>query len=276
MGLLSKPLTLKEVLETYNHIDLTDDEVTAALIWAKRKKAEETRVAEYKKFQEQNRRLREMQWSFDMIKTYMMKRAEKLFQGKFLLDEVNEKLFDILCYYFIGDEENFINQTSKYGTKNPSLKKGILIPGNYGTGKTWIVNLFSRNARQSYDVVMAKVISQQYLNSKEKEIPDHYLRPLINQEDVWYPSDDVFNQKAIGLCIDDLGSEEVKNNFGNKLNVIGDLIESRYASGYTGLFLHATTNMTAEGIKEFYGERVSSRMREIFNIIELKGTDRRK
>jgi len=70
----------------------------------------------------------------------------------------------------------------------------------------------------------------------------------------------------MGMCIDDLGTEDIKNHYGNKKNVIGDLIELKYAKKTTGIYLHGTTNLTAEQLKDFYGSRVTSRMREIFNL----------
>lgn len=276
-------------MDSYSHIDLTDDEYTQALIDAKRKKVDMIRVTEFKKFEEQNRKLRQMKWDFDVIRTFMGSRSVKLFgleevEGKmipkFKIDKQNENLFDLLCYYFISDEENFIKKAESMRVANPSLKKGLLLPGKFGSGKTWLMKLFSRNNKQSYEIVRAKDISQEYLLSKEKQIPLYYLRLFRNNAeentDFSFPNDEVFNQMVLGMCIDDLGSEDVKNNFGNIVNVIGDVIEHRYAAGFTGPFLHGTTNLNADQLKEFYGGRVISRMREIFNFIELPGSDRRK
>lgn len=267
-------------MDSYNHITLTEDEFTQAIIDAKRKKVDIIKQAEFKKFQEENIKLRQIKWDFNIIKTFMMNRAAKIFNGKFVLDEDNENLFDLLCYYFISDEENFVKKAEKMNVVNPSLKKGLLLPGKFGCGKTWMMKLFSRNAKQSYEIIRAKDISQEFLLSKNKQIPDCYLRPFRNNAaentDYCIPLEEVFNQLNLGMCIDDLGSEDVKNNFGNVVNVIGDLIEHRYAVGFTGIFLHATTNLNANQLKEFYGGRVASRMREEFNFIELPGEDRRR
>jgi len=263
--------------------ELTDDEMLEGMIWAKRKKADFLRTEQFKKFEAENRKLRSLKWDFDMIRTFMWNKAKKVFKGYFILDEHNQDLFDLLSYYFIGDEENFVKVATKAKVENPSIKKGLLIPGVYGCGKTWMMQLFSRQTRLSFEIIRAKVISKEFLTSKDKQIPEVYLRPFkCNWDetqapsDVNYPSDEVFNQKILGLCIDDLGSEDVQNSYGNKSNVIGDIIEARYAAGYTGMFLHGTTNLTADQLKEFYGGRVASRMKEIFNWIIMPGEDRRK
>lgn len=276
-------MTLQQVLESYSEITLTDDEMLEGMIWAKRRKADFLRTEQFKKFEEENRKLRAMKWNFTIIQTFMFNKAKRISKDQFILDEHNRDFFDLLCYYFIADEERFTTKAKTMGVEFPSIKKGLLIPGVYGCGKTWMMQLFSRQTRLSFEVVRAKVISQEFLEATDKKIPEVYMRPYRcnwDEEqmpsDVNYPSDEVFNQKLLGLCIDDLGSEGVKNSYGNKSNVIGDIIEARYAAGYTGVFLHGTTNLTADQLKEFYGGRVASRMKEIFNWIVLPGEDRRK
>lgn len=277
-----KPTT-KKILEDYSKIDLTEDEMDEAILWAKRKKVEAIHQQKMREIELENRKIQEMRWNYDMIRTFMWNRAQKIFKGKFTLDDYNQPLFDLLSFYFIEDEASFVYYANEIGVDNPSTKKGLLIPGVYGCGKTWMMQLFSRQKRQCFEIVRAKEISQQYLTSQDKKIPEIYFRGIkcnwderLNNTDVNYPISEVFNQTLLGLCIDDLGSEEIQNSYGNKKNVIGDILEARYAAGYTGLFLHATTNLTAQELQNFYGGRVASRMREIFNFIKLPGKDRRK
>ena len=85
-----------------------------------------------------------------------------------------------------------------------------------------------------------------------------------------------FFQPVSGLCIEDLGTEHEKNNFGNKANVVGNILELRYEKKLYGTILHGTTNLTVKQIQEFYGNRALSRMREMFNYIVVGGEDRRK
>lgn len=275
-----QPLSLKEVLESYNHITLTDDEMIEAIIGAKIKKEEELRLLVLRDRERANREMQSKLWDNTVIKSFMLKRAEEIFDGKFIIDEPNEKFFELLCCYFTGDNE-FVKIATQNEIENPSLSKGLLIAGNFGTGKTWMMKLFAKNARQTYWIRSAKEIAQGYLNSgkkrsdgsfEDKKIPIEFIELFQNAVN----DAAVFYQPLSGLCIDDLGSESKKNNFGNIMNVVGDLIEERYYNKNYGLFLHATTNLSSEELKEFYGERVTSRMREIFNFIELPGNDRRK
>lgn len=266
-------------MASYDYVVLTEDEMIEGLIEAKRLKLRRMELVKIKEIEESNRKLKTMKWDFDVIKGFMIKRAESIFNGKFILDDNNADLFDLMCYYFIDDADGFVMQAKKMDVSNPSITKGNFVCGNFGCGKTWLMLLFGRNKKQSFDVVRSKQIADAYLTSDDKKIPEMFLKPFDAQDQKHnrgYVSSEIFYQRYIGLCIDDLGSEEEKNNFGNKMNVVGDLIEQWYAGGYTGLFLHATTNLTADQLKNFYGERVISRMREIFNFIELPGNDRRK
>lgn len=258
-------------MESYADIILTEDEILEGMIWAKRKKIEELRLLALLEKEKANRQLQKQLWDFDVIKTFMVKRAKELFGDQFILDENNESFFNTLCLYFTEDD-GFLKNALELGEDNPSFKKGLLIPGNFGTGKTWLMRVFQKNAKQTYWIRSAKEIAQAYLNSEDKKIPDEYVDLFKN------PINDasVFYQPVSGLCIDDLGSESKKNNYGNIINVVGDLIEFRYEKRNTGLFLHATTNLSANELSIFYGERVTSRMKEIFNFIELPGNDRRK
>ena len=241
-------------------------------IWAKRKKQVELEKSALIEKELANRKFSSMRWNFDLIKTFMINRAKDIFKHPFILDEKNENSFNLLCYYFIGDESNFHKLAYEMDVDNASLNKGILLAGNFGSGKTVLMQLFAKNSKQVYFIRAAKKIANDFSNSEDKKIPQEYLEPYKNA--INDPA--TMFQPLSGLCIDDIGSEQVKNNYGNKSNVIGDLIEERYYSKYYGLFLHGTTNLSAQELKDYYGDRVVSRMREIFNFIELKGDDRRK
>lgn len=243
-----------------------------AILLAKQKKEAQLQYEAYQKRVEENRKaLVSTQWSYEQTRSFMLYRAEGLFEGKpFILDEYNTLLFELLCHYF-SESADFVPLALNAGVKHPSVQKGILLAGNCGVGKTCLIQLFGKNKRQVYFMRNAKKVADGFELDGEEALKE-YEAPFRNAAN----DSSVFYQPFSGLCLDDLGTEDLKNHYGNKKNVIGDLIEKRYAKGYTGLLLHATTNLTAEGLNQFYGARVVSRMREIFNFIELRGSDRRK
>lgn len=256
---------------SFEDIELTEDEIDEAILAAKYRKKEKLELQAREKITEENRKkLTASRWSTEQTAGFMMYRAANLFQGKMRIDESNKLVYNLLCRYFSEDQE-FLSLATNMGIENPSLDKGILLAGNFGVGKTWLMKLFSCNQRQVFHLSNAKDIANIF-ESDGQDAMDFYTtkkKNAINDAQSFF-------QPFAGLCIDDMGTEDIKNHFGNKKNVIGDLIEQRYAKENCGIFLHATTNLTADQMKEFYGGRVISRFRQIFNLIELTGEDKRK
>lgn len=264
-------MSLQEVLDSYSHIQLSEDELRVALIEAKRKKEALLKKKEFEQRAEENRRrLTETGWTYEQTRSFMLYRANTLFGNEFKLDEYNEPVFNLLCHYFSNSKE-FLALAPDMKIKNPSLDKGIILAGNFGTGKTWLMSLFRKNNRQVYHVEHAKDIAKAYHSGGEEAIERHYgkIKNAFNDPVV------LFHEYS-GLCIEDIGREDIKNNYGNRTNVIGDIMEARYINKCMGPLFHGTTNMTASQIEQFYGGMVVSRLRECVNFIELGGPDRRK
>lgn len=259
-------------MESYSHIDLTDEELDEAILLAKRKKEKliekqklEARAAENRKA------LTGTRWTTEQTADFMIWRAKQIFAPKeFVLDSHNKSVFQLLCAYFSSDDNAFQDLCKQAGIDNPSISKGLCLVGVYGTGKSWLMKLFQKNQRQVFFIRNAKQIANEY-QSDGVEASSQYENLFKN------PFNDpaVFFQPHSGLLIDDMGTESVKKHYGNESNVIGDLIELRYSKGFVGDTLHVTTNLTSDQIEQYYGGRVRSRMREIFNFIELPGNDRR-
>ena len=80
----------------------------------------------------------------------------------------------------------------------------------------------------------------------------------------------------IPRLFDDFGSESPVVHFGNKIDVMGEVIQDRYDHFIgTGMKTYLTSNLSEEEITDEYGARVSSRLREMCNFITLEGYDRR-
>lgn len=264
---------MKDVLDSYSDIELTEEEMMLALIEAKRKKQNELELVEQRRRETEFRSRLTQKTSYPLVKALMQYRAEKKFDSKFQIDQNNEFVFELLCRYF-GDDNEFVSLAQSIGVNNPSLSKGIFICGVFGTGKSWMLELFRSNPRMCYKIENSKDIAEGYREAKDHG--EEFLKNFIDPQKNAFEDSSVFFQSHIGLCIDDIGTEDLKNNYGNKKNVIGDIIEMRYNTANIGLSFHGSTNLTAEKIESYYGGRVRSRMREIFNFIELPGKDRRK
>lgn len=242
-----------------------------AIIWGKRKKESMMRKQEEEVFAQQRRSFLQQKTNYDLVRGLMQIRMNKIFNPSFQLDSNNTFIFELMCNYF-GNNEKFIEMAEEYGVKNPSLEKGIMLAGNFGCGKSWMMKLFAKNQRQCFEIKHAKQIATDYKERGEDFIYENFI--AVKKAAFDDPS--VFFQERIGMCIDDFGTEDVKSNYGDKKNVIGDIIEQKYFEKSCGVLLHGSTNLRSDQLKDYYGERVISRMREVFNFIEFKGGDRRK
>ncbi len=68
------------------------------------------------------------------------------------------------------------------------------------------------------------------------------------------------------FCFDDLGIEQPQKYFGNECNVMAEILLSRYGTSVSKVIpTHVTTNLSATELESKYGNRLRSRMREMFN-----------
>jgi hypothetical protein len=183
----------------------------------------------------------------------------------FKVDDSCRDLFLLLCQYFTNDPD-----FEKSGHK---LSKGLLLSGPVGVGKTELLRIFQKNKRQSY-----------YLTSVF-EIEKHCQEQGVERFTTftgfvpgWGGKEKYFYQPNIGWAFDDIGRESVVFDFGNKSDVVSKIIQVRYLNKDKIPFnsLHLTTNLTPDEIENRYDYAVKSRLREMFNYIQIKGFDRRK
>ncbi len=171
------------------------------------------------------------------------------------IDDQNREVIMTLMSYFGGLRNQY--------TENLSFQKGILLYGNVGTGKTTLMDMVRESVHAPFRMVPALQIVNDYQKKNGLDLLEEYCRLGYNPSSGRY-----FGNQHIGLCIDDIGTENEGKNFGNQKNVVGEIIMTRYQQ-LRGPFTHLTTNCTVEEIKAYYGIRVFDRMREMFNIVSF-------
>ena len=140
-----------------------------------------------------------------------------------------------------------------------SLRKGIILNGPVGCGKTSILTLFREfmNKEFRYTIISCREVSFEFnecgfsviLKYGKHCIDKHTLKPKI-------------------ILFDDLGTERTLKFYGTECNVIGEILLSRYDQFISNkMNTYITTNLNSIEIEEIYGKRVRSRMREMFNLI---------
>ncbi|MCB0460064.1 MAG: ATPase [Flavobacteriaceae bacterium] len=191
-------------------------------------------------------------YDFEKILIYLDAKGKLLFGDKFKIYKEDKEILYKLCNYQIKD----LNNCKKM---NIDFKKGILLTGPVGCGKTSLMKLIRHITPQypSYEVIPTRNVTFAF---------NHIGYNIIEQY-----GDNRF------YCFDDLGIEPTGRFFGKDCNVMGEVLLSRYE-----LFLkyliktHITTNLNAQELEESYGNRVRSRMREMFNLVGFDSETRDK
>lgn len=155
-----------------------------------------------------------------------------------------------------SDHEKRTEIISKLGL---DPKKGILLTGKTGVGKTYSIEfLVGLLSYSGVNLMTANQIVQQYIRFHRDAQTRHPLDYRMSYD----------------LIVDDLGSEMSKIQiYGTELQPLTDLITERYAN--PNLKTHITTNLSMDGIASRYGDRVWSRLWQMCNVIELTGKDYR-
>lgn len=243
------------VMENYDHIILTDEEketiTTEALRLAR--KAKHIDIEKRKYWEKVNKPVEYPKYNMTRTLDFFFTKAWEI-NPAFELNEFNQDIVSLLAAYFSQDE---LFEKSGY-----SLKKGILLVGPVGCGKTTIMKAFSLNTTNPYKIVTARNIASEYTDKIEGG--DHTIQKYSKLSPA-YPQQN-FGFDHLGQCFDDIGTETSKKHFGNEIDVIGEIIYNRYDARLHAQ-THFTANMTADDIEQAYGSRIKSRLREMCNFI---------
>lgn len=179
-------------------------------------------------------------------------RVGQSFDNRFMIDDRNRSLFDLLFWYFSNKYHDMrIGNTA-------DANKGICLMGPRGTGKSLAFEIM-QHIFGGFKIALATDVPFEFLKDQDmkkyKEIRfESGIQTWIN---TW--------------CFDDLGLEEPINRE-MKINLIADILTTRYANQKKyGIYTHATTNMNREGLNKFYGERLADRFNEMFTFIPVEG-----
>lgn len=182
--------------------------------------------------------------------------------GEFQVVDWNNDIIFSLCLYFAGDPK-FEERGQGF-----SLKKGIFLSGPAGVGKSHLMSFFQKNPHASYINITCRLIAERYRadwSRDEMDTVQWYSQQY--KAEAGHP----FNQEVLGYCFNDLGMEEIKNSYGNQMNVIEAVVFQRYENHLPFNLTHFTTNMDGQSIEKKYGVRIRDRIKEMCNVMVLNG-----
>lgn len=130
--------------------------------------------------------------------------------------------------------------------KEKQSDKGVVLMGKPGVGKTtfmrWWEGSENPMAPNDYMITSNKLVTMFMLKGMEA---------FVNQQSrLMFPVN----------RIDDLGTEIIASNYGNKIDIIPHLLQLAYEAGHR--FEFYTTNLNYKELTERYGPRIIDRLQE--------------
>ncbi|MGJ1367901.1 ATPase [Sphingobacterium spiritivorum] len=198
-------------------------------------------------------------YDYPQILPMLEEKGKELFGSSFHFQTQDHPLIIQLTAYFLRDQ-------TTCDQAHISLDKGLLLSGPIGCGKTTLITLmrYITQPVNKYFIKSCRDISFEF-------IQDGY--EVIHR----YSKGKLYEPSTRNYCFDDLGVENNLKYYGNECNIMAEIILSRYDLYISRqLQTHITTNLSASEIEAYYGNRVRSRMRELFNLIAFPNDARDK
>lgn len=188
--------------------------------------------------------------------------VDEVFEGRvykglhLALGEQAQDLFDRGMRYYIGEGYKFLDDYKQIvDWLRDNNKKGLLITGNNGTGKSVIACCL-------IPTLLFHFLTEETHIYSAYRLADTYR----NQTTMW----DLIDNKPI--VIDDLGTENYYFEYGEKRDLFAELVDQAEKDKRLMII---TTNMTTDQIKERYGIRTFDRLRSLTKVVSLLGESMR-
>jgi DNA replication protein DnaC len=194
-------------------------------------------------------------YNYEHTLQFLQYRGRQRFGKSFTIQKEDLPIIFKLLIYFTRSD-NLCKE------KGIDPNKGILLAGPIGSGKTSLITLMTEFTLQSnhFFIRSTRAIAAEFHDDGYQVIQKYSWIPKI-------------------YCFDDLGVEQNMKYYGNECNTIAEILLNRYDLMVKhGHVTHATTNLSASDLESLYGNRLRSRMREMFNLIAFPNNtpDKRK
>lgn len=186
----------------------------------------------------------------------------------FVIDKGLQFAYENIARWIIGDPDMRALNPETLIPERGDLTKGIYLAGRTGCGKTWAMEILGYLAKEHIIrlEMHGKFSSLDIYQARADEI----TAAFIESGDV-----STFVRRPI-LLINDLGTEPAEVLYmGNRVDVVRQVIERRADNDGRLTLFTSNIPMNAEELRERYGDRVVSRLRQMCNYIAITGNDKR-
>lgn len=174
------------------------------------------------------------------------------------MNEFMQKYKDALVQNLSEDVQQVVR--SNYNKEEKRVTRGVFFTGGTGVGKTYALYAIQKRTSElcGYDATSGVENWVELLFEMKEKINSNQIRDFLSS---------VTSRNHIFL--DDVGAEK-QTEWSQEMLY---LIVNRAYQANRSLFI--ATNLTIEEFTEKYGERITSRLVEMCEVLEIKGEDRR-
>jgi energy-coupling factor transporter ATP-binding protein EcfA2 len=203
-------------------------------------------------------------YNLHQVLSYLEKTGKSFFGDHFKIYNEDQPVIEKLLVYFLADR-------TRAKELDINLKKGIMLTGPVGCGKTTLMTLMRLflHPKDQHIMKPCRDITFEFIEEGFQIIHKYGKASFQTIEGEVHPKP---------YCFDDLGLESNPRHFGNECNIMAEILFSRYDLFISrGMQTHITTNLNSSEIEGIYNVRLRSRLREMMNLISFNksSTDKR-